>query len=140
MPRKQSEVRLWKFKVPVRGLRRDINRFRSSLSCIWTIVVSSVTLISQWATNSVYNGAVIELFSVSRKMTFLVVCGPGKYYGQIEPTNNYCRAFYGKTRACVQCPGNKVKSVSGNSQSLCVGCDGTITVPNSDRSGCSKYD
>ena len=98
--------------------------FRSSLSSIWKITVSSDYLDFPMANN----GAVIELFSVSRKITFLVVCGPGQYYGQIGPTNGYCRAFYGRTRACVQCPGNKVKSVSGNSQSLCVDCDGTITV------------
>ena len=62
---------------------------------------------------------------------------------EIAPTNVYCQAFYKKTRACVPCPENKAKIVSGNSQSLCIdaaeACDGTITVVNSERSGCGKY-
>ena len=77
-----------------------------------------------------------------KDISSILVCGPGKYYGQIAPTNVYCRAFYKKTRACVPCPDNKVKLVSGNSKSLCIdaaqACDGTITVVNSDRSECSK--
>ena len=33
-----------------------------------------------------------------------------------------------------------MKSVSGNSKSLCVDCTGENTVPNNDRSGCGKYE
>ena len=43
-------------------------------------------------------------------------------------------------RACVPCPGKKVKTVAGNEQSLCVDnpCDGPNTVLNEDGSGCGK--
>ena len=80
-------------------------------------------------------GCILNIFI---NISCVPVCGPGQYYGQIGPTNVYCRVFYGKTQACVQCPGNKVKPVSGNSQSLCVDCDGTTTVAKSDRTGCGK--
>ena len=64
------------------------------------------------------------------------------YYGRVEEISTQAPGAYCHEgiRACLQCPGNKVKTVSGNSESLCVDndCDGTKTVLNSDRSGCGK--
>ena len=65
---------------------------------------------------------------------YFVVCSPGNYYGELDRGNAYCD----RIKACVPCPENKVKTVSGNSLSLCVNCDGANTVPNSDRTGCGK--
>ena len=66
------------------------------------------------------------------------MCGPGKYYGKNKMYRNVaCQEYYGQW-GCVQCPGNKVKSVSGNKQSLCVECNRT-SMPGSDQASCSKY-
>ena len=67
------------------------------------------------------------------------------YYGRVEVEEvvdgnthrSYCREGI---RKCVQCPENRMKTVSGNSESLCVDntCDGTKTVMNREQSGCGK--
>ena len=68
-----------------------------------------------------------------------VVCGPGMYFGQIPATRNVHLAYCPQgIEACVPCPGNKLKTVLGNEQSLCVDCDQENTVPNSDQTGCGK--
>ena len=65
------------------------------------------------------------------------------YNGRVEEISTQTHRSYciERIQKCVQCPGNKVKTVLGNSESLCVDndCDGTKTVPNSDRSGCGEY-
>ena len=41
--------------------------------------------------------------------------------------------------ACLLCPGNKIKSISGDWSSLCQDiCDGTANVPNVARTACGK--
>ena len=71
----------------------------------------------------------------------IVVCGPGKYYGDTATTWSLCRILFNHPRrGCLPCPGNKVKAVTGNSLSLCLdACDMTTNVPNSDRSGCGEF-
>ena len=76
-------------------------------------------------------------------MIGFVVCGPGMYYGNIQPTTNtHIGYWYQGINTCVQYPENTVMIVPGNDQSLCVdaadACDGTTTVPSSDRFGCGK--
>ena len=68
------------------------------------------------------------------------MCGQGQYYGQISARNHYCKRYYQKAWGCKRCPGNKVKTDSGNLQSLCVdACDGKKNVPKGDRTGCGKW-
>ena len=40
---------------------------------------------------------------------------------------------------CVLCPGDKIKSVSGDDPALCTNiCDGTTSVPNAARTACGE--
>ena len=41
--------------------------------------------------------------------------------------------------ACLPCPGQKIKSVSGGDPALCLDiCDGTTNVPNAERTACGE--
>ena len=51
--------------------------------------------------------------------------------------NNYCSH---EVDACVPCPDDKIKPVSGDSSSLCEdGCGGTTNVPNAARTACGEF-
>ena len=68
--------------------------------------------------------------------TVFTECGPGTYKGKKTAPNNYCS---NEVDACLQCPGNEIKSVSGDSSSLCEDvCDGTTNVPNAARTACGE--
>ena len=71
---------------------------------------------------------------------FFSECGPGFYKDKVSTTNNYCWTPSGNKRdACLTCPGTKIKSVSGDSSSLCQDvCDGTTNVPNAARTACGE--
>ena len=58
------------------------------------------------------------------------------YKGKKTVSNVYCR---NEVDACLPCPGDKIKSVSGDLSSLCQDiCDGTTNVPNNARSACGE--
>ena len=66
-------------------------------------------------------------------------CGPGFYKRKVSTTNIYCWNPSGFRDECVQCPGDKIKSVSGDSSSLCQDvCDGTTNVSNAARTACGE--
>ena len=72
-------------------------------------------------------------------MKLLIACGPGYYKGKIDPTNVYCRAFFGGNDVCLPCPGETIKLMTGDSSSLCnVDCGGGSKVANTEHTACGK--
>ena len=71
------------------------------------------------------------------KWSIVAECGPGMYKGKKTVSSNvYCS---NEVDACLLCPGTKIKSVSGDSLSLCQDvCDGATNVPNAARTACGE--
>ena len=71
------------------------------------------------------------------KSLLLEECAPGQYKEAVNTDNHLCSDW--KRDECVLCPGNKIKSVSGDSSSLCQDvCNGTTNVPNAAHTTCGE--